>query len=157
MLTVSISSYCSQFEDADRFSVITSYCSLVLVLLLSMMFNSRFCRKRCTLRRFLCLLILWNGLVALLVMLTFCAIFIGPSLVRSVFQLHVWELLTTIAISVGMGSLALGGMVYLMNLPFLVLAFKSPFYRERLENLFGVEVACRELLHDNRETPVPED
>jgi hypothetical protein len=38
------------------------------------------------------------------------------------------------------GWLVLGSIVYLLNLPFLVLAFKSPFYRERFESLFGVEV-----------------
>ncbi len=152
MLSICILSYCIQFEDTDRFSVIASYCGFVLVLLLAMMFNSHFCRKPCTLRRFLVLLFLWNGLTAFLVMLTLCAILIGPSLAFSVSQLHVWQLLASVALSVGMGSLILSGTVYLINLPFLVLAFKNPFYRERFENLFGVKLAYPELLHDNGES-----
>ena len=44
------------------------------------------------------------------------------------------------------GALIMGAVVYLLNLPFLILAFNSPFYRQRFEALFGIEVVHRQDL-----------
>jgi hypothetical protein len=34
-----------------------------------------------------------------------------------------------------------GGILYLLNLPFLILAFNSPFYRARFEKMFPIAPA----------------
>jgi len=140
MVTASLLSYYSHAKNID-WNSITGYGFCVLVLLLAMMFNSHFCRKRCTPRQFLGWLILWNGLVAWLVMLTFFVALTATMLViHPNSQLHVWELMASAAIIPAVESLTLGSSLYLLNLPFLILAFKSPFYRERFESLFGVAV-----------------
>jgi hypothetical protein len=51
-------------------------------------------------------------------------------------------------------SIILGGILYVLNLPFLVLAFKNPFYMERLKKLFHVQSECsQESLPPEKEDP----
>jgi hypothetical protein len=37
-------------------------------------------------------------------------------------------------------ALKLGGTVYLLNIPFLILAFTVPFFRRRFGDIFGIEL-----------------
>ncbi len=134
MLAIPLVSYYCHFKDTDWYPPIT--CSLgVLILLLVTTFNSHFCRKRCTLLRFLGWLVLWTGLAAFLVTLAFAVVFI--------FTMRVMNWVECLVAISAAGTLELGGTVYLLNLPFLVLAFKSPFYRKRFESIFGIAPISR--------------
>ena len=49
-----------------------------------------------------------------------------------------WHLVFMLIFMV-IGSVVCAGVLYLLNLPFLELAFRCPFYRERFEKLFRIE------------------
>ena len=143
MLAIGLLSYYCRlgFEGINSlFPMADLYSPCVLVLLLGTIFTARFCRKRCTLRRFLGWLPAWTGVVAFVVFLTYPAM-----LALAMFGSSVKGLLPSVMPVLTMGMI-LGGMVYLLNLPFLILAFKNPFYRQRFEALFGIEVVRRQDL-----------
>ena len=129
MLAIGLLSCLCQFEGADdlvQLLIIYSLC--VFDLLLAMMLAGYFCRKKYSTPRFLGFLLLWVGATAV----GLAAIF-GIFLIVITFDL---QAIVTIAIILIPVSLFLGGVIYLINLPFLILAFKSPFYRERFERIF---------------------
>ena len=73
MLVVGLwSCYCHiDLENSDSWFTVTMYGMSVVVMLVATIFNTYFCRNRCTLRRFLGWLILWNSLAAFLAFLAF--------------------------------------------------------------------------------------
>lgn len=121
--------------EKTMFVPITAYyCLYVVILLLSVMLTARFCRDRCTVRRFLGWLIVWNSLVAYLAFLAYGAICLCElPKATSLGPAH-WLLLLPL-----LGCFIQGSLLYLLNLPFLILAFRSPFYRKRFEYIFGGE------------------
>ncbi len=129
MLAIGLLSCFCQFEDADDLApLLIIYSLCVFDLLLAMMLAGYFCRKKYTPQRFLGLLLLWVGATAIGLAATF-----GILSIVTTFDLQYTAIITIIFIPV---SLLLGGIIYLINLPFLILAFKSPFYRERFERIF---------------------
>ncbi len=138
MLAIGLLSYYCQFEDSNDFlplAIIFSVC--VAILLLAMMITSSFCRKKYSPRRFLAWLIVWNGVVTFTLMMSYGALMM-------LVQPRLRDLLAFMLVAVPV-TLLLAGILYLVNLPFLILAFKSPFYRERFESMFLVKKTGAEL------------
>ena len=129
MLAIGLLSYYCHFEDGDGFlplSIIFGAC--VAIFLLAMMITGSFCRKKYSPRRFLAWLIVWNGVVTFTLMMSYGALMM---IVEAELR-HIGEFML-VAVLV---TLFLASILYLINLPFLILAFKSPFYRERFESMF---------------------
>ncbi len=134
-----LSGYCHlDPEDMLPWTVIF-YVGFVYVLLLSTVVSAHSCRKRCTLQRILGWLILWSGLLAFagFLLLACSAVVIAVSL-PSGGPPSSGGMLTLLPLAIG-GVLFLGTVVaFLVNLPFVLLASKNPFYRKRFESIFGV-------------------
>ena len=85
--------------------------------------------------QFLGWLVAWIGIVAMALMLLYGVVMmmLMPGL----------EFLGLFVMIVCFSTPFVGGTLYLITLPFVILAFKSPFYRERFEKLFRVKVGRR--------------
>jgi hypothetical protein len=134
MLAVGILSlYCSGEEDDSVMPFVAYamyYGFAVYCLVAAMMLAGRYCRKRFTPRRFGLWLLVWISVVT-----------VGLSLLL----LFAFALITQGFHDFGRGLLViptmaafLAGLVYLFNLPFLILGLNSPIYRRRLEAMFCV-------------------
>ena len=126
--------YCElDLENSNYMLGLFAWHSLsVLIILLSTMFNAHFCRKRCTLWRFLWWLAPWTCLVAFFVIpaSVVAVVFTPPIAVNWKEALMVFSVI---------GGVMLAVVAYLLNLPFVLLAFKNPFYRKRFATIFGAE------------------
>jgi hypothetical protein len=143
MLAAGLLSYGCCFPGTeDLAEVLTYYGLCVATLLLAMMSTGYFCRKNYSPPRFLRRLIVWNVVAALGVLLTFVLIVTIVVIVVTIINyghvLHSVRDLVQPAILVVVASAALGGILYLLNLPFLILAFNSPLYEDRFERMFHV-------------------
>jgi len=128
MFAIGLLSCLCQFEDAeDMAPLLIVYGLCIFDLLLAMMIAGYFCRKKYTPQRFLGLSLLWTCMVAMGLAASF-----GILMIVTTFALQT-AIIATVLIPL---SLLLGGIIYLINLPFLVLAFNSHFYRRRLEQIF---------------------
>jgi hypothetical protein len=103
----------------------------VVCFLVAMMLSSRFCRKRFSPRRFGLWLLVWLG--ALCVGLALLVYLVANTMARQ----PVGGFLEGLIV-IPMMAAILAGIVYLVNLPFLILSLKNPFYRRRLEAMFRV-------------------
>ena len=136
MLVMGTVSHVSHFgieDSGDLAPLLISYGLCVLFLLLAMMLASFSCRHDYYPARFLRWLAVWLGavLVALGLVWTVLALSLGPKPRPE----DVVQILAIMAVV----PAVLGGTLYLINLPFLILAFKSPFYRERFLKTFCLE------------------
>ena len=106
------------------------YSSSVCALLLGMVLSARSCRRFYSPKRFMLYLLLWIaaifGIVGALT-LAYEAVQMGMSFV---------SFLPMMIVAMTMSTLVMGGFLYVMNLPFLVLAFYCPTYRNRFHNVF---------------------
>ncbi len=109
---------------------------LPFVLLAAMALSRFHCRKRYGPRRFMVWLLLWT-VVPLVVLIGGTSL---PSLDAELIVL-LWVFLRGMIM-----ALFLAGMLYLVNLPFMILAFKSPFYRERFLAAFRLSERRHETL-----------
>jgi hypothetical protein len=147
MLAVGLLSFYCNFADADGLPLFVVYCLCVLIALLAMMITSLFCRKRCSLGRFLGWLIVWNVAATMGLMLVY-----GALMALAAILMADWRILVHVAMIMVFTALLVAGVLYALNLPFLILAFKSPFYGDRLERIFRVERA-RAVSSDSSECP----
>lgn len=162
MLAVGLLSYrCGyQFDEADDFVSLLPCSALAAILPLAMLLTGCYCRAEYSPGRFRGWLFVWTIASTLGVTLSFMFVAANMTLIVSGLgntshgaNFSIFVLLFLIPISALVGSL-----LYLVNLPFLELAFKSPFYRDRFEKLFHVETdpdsdpGWRELLADASST-----
>jgi hypothetical protein len=143
MFALGLASYFCHFEDTEELAPVSiSYAVLVLILLAAMMLAGRRCRKTYAPRRFLLWHLAWLGVLTLTLPLAFLATLLATG---AEFRLVLMVLPITAM------SLFLGGILCLVNLPFLVLAFKCPLYQERFQKLFRVAKAAD--VADDRDEP----
>ncbi|MGD0516953.1 MAG: hypothetical protein ABSA26_05395 [Thermoguttaceae bacterium] len=129
MFAIGLLSCLCQFEGAEDLApLLIIYGLCIFDLLLAMMITGYFCRKKYTPQRFLGLLLLWTCAVAMGLAAAF-----GILVIVITFDLQATAIIASVFIPL---SLLLGGIIYLLNLPFLILAFNSHFYRKRLEQIF---------------------
>jgi hypothetical protein len=121
-------SYCCLIEDSTYLTPLVIYFGLSsCTLALAMLLTGWCCRRSCSLLRFLLWLAVWLGVCALVLvfgLLLVAAAFGGPK-----------SLLEFLGVFGGMSAF-LAVTLYLLDLPFLILAFNNPFYRQRLRQLF---------------------
>jgi hypothetical protein len=118
------------------------FCGIVVTsFVAAMMLTGRVCRQRFTPWRFGLWLLLWTGVVSLALPLF---IFVAVNLIAGSPFIPGLIIVPIMAASVG-------GIVYLVNLPFLILALNNPFYRQRLETMFRI------TQHSSRHTPCAEN
>ena len=136
MLAMGAASYAGRFERVDHVAtMLIPFGLYVGVAALAMTLTGYICRDNCSMPRFLGWLLAWIFIITMTPMLLY-------SLVMIMF-LPGLEFLGMIAMMIGVSTLFVGGTLYLITLPFVILAFKSPFYRERFEKLFRVKVGRR--------------
>jgi hypothetical protein len=131
-----LSWYSQSDHSGTAIGVIIWYEVSVLIFVAGMIFAARRCRNRFSAGRFYAWSFVghYGATIACLVAMGILVTNLGPNL---------WDWLEQIA----MATVVIGTVVVLINLPFLILAIKSPFYRQRFEKMFGV---ARE------QTPEPE-
>jgi hypothetical protein len=130
MLAVGLASACLyHFEDAeDLIPLSIIYIICVLILMLSMVITSYFCGQKNSPPFFFGWLLFWVGVLSIGLMLSY-----GLLMMILIPGLRDLGRMLIVLIPV---AAVLGGIIYLVNLPFLVLAFNCPFYKERFENIF---------------------
>jgi hypothetical protein len=85
------------------------------------------CRKRYSGSRFVLWLAVWTVTVSIVVVL----VYVGIALAILSIAGHIPSNLFSVLIQIPIGGLILGGALYAINLPFMILALRSPFFRER--------------------------
>jgi hypothetical protein len=125
-----LSHYCHSESSDGLMSSLIGYCLYVVPLPLAMMLAGYSCRKKYSRPWFCGWLFVWLVAAIIGLMLSYLAIL---TIMRG-FGLP----MVAFVVLVVPVSLLYAGILYLVNLPFLILAFKSPFYGERFETIFRV-------------------
>jgi hypothetical protein len=130
MMVMELFSYFCHFSDARILARLSIYYGLsVLSLLLPMMLTPYFCPKKSTPLRFI---VAWMLGVCIMIMgLIFCVSAL-TAIAQSDFTC-MWKILTRLLVP---GAI-FAGMIYLVNLPFLILVRQNSFYRQRFEDIFA--------------------
>ena len=127
--------FCSgEGDDGSMPNVIfaTYYGVVVVGLVAAMMLAGRFCRKRFSGLRFGLWLLLWIEVVTVgLPMLIFLGVLGWMAIAQGPLAQFAGGL-----IAIPMMMTMLAGIVYVFNLPFLILGTRNTFYRRRLEGMF---------------------
>lgn len=119
----------------------------ILVLLLAFTLTRRCCRKKFGAKRFILFLLLWIPVCIIASFLVYMGIF-------AIFEENLRRMILTMLFQVVMISSVFGIALYLILLPFMILAFRSGFYRRRLEGCLNLPVPVAE--GGNLETAKPE-
>ena len=140
MAVVGLLSYLCNFGATVTDSLPTLsiyYVLLTLALMLPLWLSSWCCRGAYRPVRFMLWLLLWTPVVLAGTLM----LFIGGAMVFSSTSpqalLHALSVLPMVAMLGGM----YGGVLYLINLPFMVLMFRNSLYRERFCSIFGLHAA----------------
>ncbi len=129
MLAAFALSYLCQFNDAENAGAMSIlYAAFTTVVVLAMSISGFMCRKKYAPWRFLIWLLIWMGVLSTVLMLAY--VILLTTLEKAFSGEDLIILIPVAAI--------LGSMLYALNLPFLILAFNSPFYRERFVKVFDV-------------------
>jgi len=133
MLVIGLWAYVGEYGTrlTSEMLMLIPYGVCALGLLSSMALARLFCRKTDRPGPFMGWLFLWMGLVSTAGMLLF-------AVVMTIAAFNIFMLLMVL-ISAAIAGLFLTVILYLGNLPFMLLAFKNPFYRERFQCTFGLE------------------
>jgi len=134
MTVVGLWAYVGEYGTAissDMLVMLIPYGVCALALLSSMALARLFCRKTDRPGPFMAWLFIWMGFGSMAGMLLFAVI-------MTIASFNIFMLLMVL-ISAAFAALFLTVLLYLGNLPFMLLAFKSPFYRERFRSTFGLE------------------
>ncbi len=122
-------------RDATSISVIFGVGALNILLALTL--ASRCCRKKFTAIRFMLFLLLWLPICTIASILIYMGIFmIFKEAFRSTFPGILWQTFI-------IGTI-FGLVLYLIPLPFMILAFRSGFYRRRLEGCLNLPAPAAE-------------
>jgi len=120
-------------EDVPGMSIAQGICSAGL--LAAMMLGGRSCRDGFRRGRLMGWLFVWMAILALASLSLLMGIMVAVSISRV--EMLLFAIIALIQVAIGSAFLA--AVVYLFNLPFMVLAFRSPFYRARFHCLFCPE------------------
>jgi hypothetical protein len=133
-----LSCYCHLAGTSD-FAFVVIYDGLfMLILWLAVTCAARLSRKKYTPRRFLSWFALWNVLAALGVLLSFVAVIALVMLCQIGSERAAGQLVVLFSVAT-ISSFVVAVCLYLITLPFLILAFNNPFYRDRFERLFCLQ------------------
>jgi len=136
MTAIGLLSYWCHYADTDGLVLSMIGFDLVAVVLpLAMLWTSYSCRKNCTPGRFRGRLLVRMMVPLMVLMLSYVPAsmlvrFPGPGNLA---------ILAPMLLTMLIASLVCAGILYLLNLPFLELAFRSSFYADRFERIFHIE------------------
>lgn len=125
---VSVVSY-QAWSSQAAFQVFVIQALGIVTMLLVFVLTGWRCRKRYGPWRFMLWLALWTMVISLVGMITYFLISVGPS-VEELIE-HISEVLVA--------GLILAICIYMLNLPFMILAFASPFFRRRFYAYFHLK------------------
>ncbi|MGB2863669.1 MAG: hypothetical protein WBC05_10130 [Sedimentisphaerales bacterium] len=125
---VSVVSY-QAWSSQAAFQVFVIQALGIVTMLLVFVLTGWRCRKRYGPFRFMLWLALWTMVISLVGMITYFLISVGPS-VEELIE-HISEVLVA--------GLILAICIYMLNLPFMILAFASPFFRRRFYAYFHLK------------------
>jgi hypothetical protein len=117
-----------QFEAAYRTAALIYFSASAAILLLSMLLTGFFCRRRFSPQRYLGGLLLWTVIV------TF-GLFMAIFILGMILNPNPREMGVALVIIIP-ATVLIAGLIYLFNLPFLLLAFNTSFYRRRFKDIF---------------------
>jgi hypothetical protein len=126
---LSYAGHCGLAYTKGLLPLTISYATAVLALLLSVTLSSRFCRETYSPRRFMAWLVLWTMLTTVAGMFVLAVCLGLAEAVQGGVQSVV--MLASVLFFATFGGVFAGGLLYVLQLPFLFLAFRNPFYRER--------------------------
>jgi hypothetical protein len=133
MFAIDLGAFYCHFEDYREIAPLLIGFGLgSAVLPLAMLLSSFFCRGKYSPLRFSLWLLLWTAVITLVLMLVFFFVMMLNNQPN-------WDILGFILFMLTLYSVFLTGLVYLINLPFMILAFKSPFFANRFEQLFRIQ------------------
>jgi len=141
----------SAYTSSPETVILLTFPVLLAALLLSALTaTARRCRGDYSPVRFMLRLGLWTTIGGVVVMYGYfiiltCVLSSGPRLSD----------MTRVAPQVGLVGLVLGALLYLLNLPYMVLGFVSPFFRERLQRCLGLPPVPRDV--DSTASPQTSD
>jgi hypothetical protein len=107
-----------------------------LNLLVGVTLSGYFCRTKYSPRRFMAWLLLWTALAVPIAGVP--AVAVTLAFVESYDPVEFLTVIVSALLPLLSMSFFLGGAVYLMNLPFMFLAHRSAFYRDRFYHAVGV-------------------
>jgi len=119
-------------QTSGLLSMLISQLVLIVAWLASMILSARRCRKTYSPKRFMAWLFLWTMLT--LTGFTFVYMVVFILVFSSVSMAMIPRLLIGLLISSGL----FGFILYLLNLPFMVLVFNNSIYDERFRKTFGL-------------------
>ena len=133
MLAVGLLSYYCRYQSIDDMApMVISFGLFSAALPPAMILANFFYRGNYSYFRFCLWLLSWT------VASTMGSMFAFMILMMTTHQTD-WRGIIYILMVLGQDSVFLAGTLYFANLPFLILAFKSPFYENRFEKLFHIE------------------
>jgi hypothetical protein len=135
-------------NDETVVSTLFYYVFASFSLLLSMVLTGRFRRKSFLSASFMVWLIPWTILSSILGIII---LVIGLGLFQGSPAIDMDAMLEVLLVG-GIGGIVL----YLLNLPFMLLAFRNSFYRNRLCAVFGLQYAGQPVLNDDQVQLHPE-
>lgn len=117
--------------DRNATPCILVYSISVFVLLLAIALTRRCCRKKFGAKRFMLFLLLWIPVFIMASILVYMGIFV-------IFEVNLRRMILMVLFQVVISSSVFGIGLYLILLPFMILAFRSGFYRRRLEGCLNL-------------------
>ncbi len=136
MLALGVWAYTGEYgfalnSEMLQWALLFGGCALTLLAAMGM--ARLCCRRQYRPGRFMAWLFLWMVVASGAVML----LFVGVVMITVFHEFNPF-MLVTVFVSAAFMSVFLAFGLYLFNLPFMILAFKNPFYRKRLRVAFGL-------------------
>ena len=126
---VAIASYQVWTSSRMNFEILVIQALGIVTMLLAIVLAGWLCRKRYGPRRFMLWLVLWTMVISLASIIAFFLISEGPS----------WEELIRRMREVLLVAMVFATCIYMLNLPFMILALVTPFFRGRLYAYFHLK------------------
>jgi hypothetical protein len=144
-VSLCVLSYSTSFTE-DVAVLLTLFTCMTFALLFAITFSRLMCKQKYSQKRFMVWLALWMLLLGSLATIMF---FIMVSLIQSSWPSNLISEFSSVA---GIG-LIFGLVVYVFNLPFMIMGFVNPFYRERFLTCMRLKPAAVSTDSGGRDMP----
>ena len=134
--TVGAMSYIGMEFSNDMLGSVVYFASLALAILLGTILAGWFCRKRYSAKRFLIMLVLGCIITGVVFLFSFIVVYM-------VFESALRNNWRIIFIQIPIMGAVLGFISFVIILPFMILAFRSSFFRERFFACLGLQSMAR--------------
>ncbi len=127
--------YFAVYQSLDMQPILFFYPMAIFTLLLGISLTARSCRGVYRPKAFMAWLVLWLPIGA--------AISLSGMMVVTMMMNSSVPALSLFLIILTVGSAIIAGMLYLLNLPYMILAFRCPLYRERFQKILRLSEPAR--------------